>query len=575
MKSLLTAIFAVAAFLFFFLSYPYHLVYHEQYQLFQFTSEYAAEVLSAPAGVAEYLSRYTIQWWRIFWVGAACMAALITAIQPLTWRMMHTKATWAYPLSFVPAAAMWMFLCDENAMPTAAYAVIIAQLCTLAVGAISSLNLRLALTVIGTPVVYILCGPIGLAIYPLTLIVKEFSLNRNHLAPKVIASVLAVGAIIISLIAARHLFNFTLERLEYGLHYYRFASIFPTLAWVSAACVTILSALSPIAKPIKKGAVRYSIFAILAIAVALPASSGIKSCADLDKEEAMCYDYLTRTRQWTKILSKAREKNPDMPMTVACLNLALAKTGGMPDHMFRFFQNGTDGLLPPFTRDFTSPLPASEVLYHLGLINDSQRYTFEIQEAIPDFQKSVRCHMRLAETNLINGDYEAARKYLKTLSHTLAYDKWASETLNILGDENAINSDPEYGWLRKMEFNKDVFFSDSEIYSMLGLLLASNPKNKTAFEYLMAWALLARDLNLFYQAYPLGKDLGYDHIPQSYQEALALIWVTSHTSWEGMPWSLSPQVMQAAVNFINDYNAKMPKEEPPAQILRHLLGILR
>ena len=44
---------------------------------------------------------------------------------------------------------------------------------------------------------------------------------------------------------------------------------------------------------------------------------------------------------------------------------------------------------------------------------------FEAMEAIPDYKKSGRAYMRLAETNLINGQYAVAAKYLRALQHYL------------------------------------------------------------------------------------------------------------------------------------------------------------
>ena len=88
----------------------------------------------------------------------------------------------------------------------------------------------------------------------------------------------------------------------------------------------------------------------------------------------MKYDYLTRMKQWNQIIKAAENKEPNSPFSVTCLNLALAKTGQLGDRMFHFYQNGTEGLIPTFQRDFTSPLPTSEIFYHLGMINSSQRY---------------------------------------------------------------------------------------------------------------------------------------------------------------------------------------------------------
>jgi hypothetical protein len=72
------------------------------------------------------------------------------------------------------------------------------------------------------------------------------------------------------------------------------------------------------------------------------------------------------------------------------------------------------------------------------MIYVAQRTVFEAQEAILDFQKSARCYKRLAQTNLIIGSYEVARKYLMALQKTLFYRDWANETLPLLGNEEAI-----------------------------------------------------------------------------------------------------------------------------------------
>lgn len=451
-------------------------------------------------------------------------------------------------------------MCDENGMPTAVYAVMLSALAALGVGVIRKTSLRRGLLFLGIPILYMACGSIGMAVYAAALIINGSAKKDVSFRTNIIVAVIAVAVAVACPIVASRLFNYTLVHLAKGLHYYRFGAIFPAWAWISAASMIAVWAASASMRPIRQASVRYAVLGVLGVAVALTTYKGVSANMDSDKEEAFFYDYMVRSRQWGKLLEKAREKHPDTPLTVQCLNLALAKTGMLPDLMFSFFQHDAEGLISPFLRDFTSPLPASEALYHLGFVNDSQRYAFEIQEAIPDFQKSVRCCKRLAETNLINGNYEAARKYLTTLQHTMFYDKWATGALALLGDEDAINANPEYGWLRKMRVKDDFFFNDQEMFSTLGLLFEATRANQTAYEYLMAWTLLRKDLKLFYQAYPLGKDLGYNHIPKSYQEALAMIWVNENKSWEGMPWSLSPQVMKGMESFLRDYNSSVPAD---------------
>jgi tetratricopeptide (TPR) repeat protein len=161
------------------------------------------------------------------------------------------------------------------------------------------------------------------------------------------------------------------------------------------------------------------------------------------------------------------------------VNLALAMNGQLSDRLFEFFQNGAQGLLPLFQRNFTTPVPVGEIYLRLGMVNDAMRSFYEAQEAIPNYRKSARLTKRLAECNLINGEYEVARKYLRKLQQTLFYRKWADRTLELMKSERAINEHHFFGTVRKNLYKEDFLWSDREMDQMLGLLLVSNKQNIT------------------------------------------------------------------------------------------------
>ena len=210
-------------------------------------------------------------------------------------------------------------------------------------------------------------------------------------------------------------------------------------------------------------------------------------------EKVMQYDFMARHQQWNRILATIKAEKPNNQIGVTVQNLALAMRGVLVDHLFDYNQNGIAGLLPDVERDATSPLPTAEAFYQLGMISVAQRTVFEAQEAILDFQKSARCYKRLAQTNLILGNYEVARKYLKALQKTLFYRDWANETLPLLGDEEAIALHHEYGSLRHSTYNEDFYFSDHVTPEMLESLFYSNTDNRVAYEYLRAYYLLTGD----------------------------------------------------------------------------------
>jgi hypothetical protein len=211
----------------------------------------------------------------------------------------------------------------------------------------------------------------------------------------------------------------------------------------------------------------------------------------------MQYDFMARYQQWNRILETVNAEKPNNQIGVTVQNLALAMHGMLLEQMANYNQNGIAGLLPDVKEDATSPLPTAEAFYQLGMVNVAQRTVFEAQEAILDFQKSGRCYKRLAQTNLINGQYEVARKYLSALQKTLFYRDWANETLPLLGNEKAIANHPEYGHLRQYAYDADFYFGDHVTPEMLESLYFHNTDNRLAYQYLLAYYLLTGDRERF------------------------------------------------------------------------------
>lgn len=234
----------------------------------------------------------------------------------------------------------------------------------------------------------------------------------------------------------------------------------------------------------------------IAMGIALWKNSNFKA------EKTMKYDFMACHQQWNRILQTIDKEKPNNQIGVTVQNLALAKNGTLLNKMMEYNQNGMSGLLPTVQSDATSPMPTAEAFYHLGLVYIAQRTVFEAQEAILDFQKSARCYKRLAQTNLINGNYTVSRKYLFALKKTLFYSDWANETLALLDDEKAIANHPEYGTLRKFAIKNDFFFSDNVTPAMLESLYLSNKDNTLAYQYMMAAFILTGDRESFYKFAP-------------------------------------------------------------------------
>ena len=447
LRSLCTLLFGVAVLLFFGFAYPHHLHYQEQYQLFLFDSNYIWEIVRLPGGVADLLGRFCTQFFLFAWVGALIISVLLSLVQLLVLRL--AQWGWLYGLSFVPSFLLWLFLLDENTLLGCIWAVLLTLLAICFCLKMPKGWVRCIVILVTIPVLYWMVGPA---------------------------------------------WN--------GSHYHRYPTMVPALfyaAWLSAIILPLIIRLVVRGKePEITQRQNYSLTFHLSpltsyILVSVVMGILVWNNANFKAEKVMAYDFMACHQQWNRILETINTEKPNNQIGVTVQNLALAMHGMLADHLFDYNQNGILGLLPDVQSDATSPMPTAEAFYQLGMINVAQRTVFEAQEAILDFQKSGRCYKRLAQTNLINGSYEVARKYLTALQKTIFYREWANETLPLLGNEEAITKHPEYGRLRQYAYKEDFYFSDHVTREMLESLYFSNTDNRLAYEYLRAYYILTGD----------------------------------------------------------------------------------
>lgn len=539
-------IYAVAVFLFFRFVYPYHIHYQEQFQLFEFTRAYFSDVVSVPGGFADYLGRFLTQFcYSALW-GSLAMALVVVSVQAVSYLAAGRRTLLFYALSFVPSVLVLAFLCDENALTGAAVALILCIAAGWILRGKAGSKAILVLKCVMVPVTYFLCGPLAIVYVFLAFMEERWWILLT-----------AVLLLVLSPFVAEQLTQYPLSRLARGVHYYRYYNFNPYLLWAAVLSLILIVCVSGLRFLSNK---RFSGTAagITALLIVLgSATLLVRSRADMDKEEIMKYDFLSSNRMWNRMMMCADVKNPSQPISVACLNMALSQSGRMADHMFDYFQNGPQGLLPDFVKETTSAMATAEFYYHLGMVNTAQRFTFEAEESIPDFQKSARCYRMLVRTNIINGDYEVALKYIEALKHTLFHASWAREAESVVcGGEAAVNADPEYGRMRNLRFrSRDFLFSDREMDSMLGLLYLENKSNRLALDYLLSWSLLKKDLPRFKECLGL---VSYAILPKHYQEALVIDWAGNNAG-TSLPPYIEPYVAASFQRFMSD--AKSGKSE--------------
>lgn len=569
-KPLLSLLFGVAVVIFWSVPFVGGLCFQEQYQMFLFDTGYFLERIVLAGGLADYISEFLVQFYYMPVLGGAIIALLLMGIQAAVWGLMKQYGARhdfpGYLLSFLPSIALWCAMGDQNVL----LSFVVALFGALVIGWIHNRFhnrlVKVVFELVSTALVYWLLGPV-VFLYAVLMIgdtLKNAKQKGNVFSGIGYSAVILILTVAWILLTTQTL-QYPLYRIFAGLNYYRYPgaiSPLPFVVMVWAVVIPFLGMIPCHRKSLQKLQQSKVVIVLSYVLVIVASWFGIKTSFDEMTYELIDYDFLVRTEQWDKIIEKAEKKPATTPLGVSCVNLALSQKGMLADRLFEFYQNGGEGLFPTFTRDMISPVSTAEIFFRLGMVNDAERYMFEAQEAIPNYRKSARLTRRIIECDIINGNYKVAAKLLRRLQKTLFYSNWANQTMALLGNEKAINRHPIYGKQRKYrEKKQDFLFSDREMDQMLGLLFLNDNHNKMAYEYLMCYELLQRDMEKFMQYYPLGRFVVYDHIPRTFQEILIGNWMKTHSDPRTIPYSVDAQNVNNTLNFIQLYmqNPKDPQ----------------
>ena len=539
-RLLLTLAFGIAVFLFWGFRYPFALTYQEQFQLFLFDSDYFCSRMAEPGGFARYVAEFLVQFYNGVAIGAAILALLYMLVQRLMWRLMRSESH--YALSFIPVVMLWYAMGDESVMLTYGVALVMAMAAGLAwikwsVNRAQWIRWVTALLLI--PVMYWLIGPMVLLLTVLMM-------------PWMVAVVALIYAMALILLSAHYL-PFPMMRVVLGISYYRFPVTLPYLLMAIPVVVGLLAYSVRLLPKAKQWVNIAEVVLVLIVFVQL-----VDLGYDQKKYELIEYDHMVRVQDWNGIIRKAEKQMPDLPMSVSATNLALGMTNQLGDRAFDFYQRGTEGLLPKFERNFATTQLTGEIYFWLGLVNTAQRFAFEAMEAIPNYNKSARVVKRLAETNLINGQYDVARKYLQMLEKTIFYRPWAQRTMAMLGNEKTINAHPLYGTLRQYRLQEDFLFSDRELDKICGQLFMHNTQNQMAAQYLLMVPLLDRDVPKFMQyAQVIQHRIKYN--PRHCQEGIAFAFMQQRQ--QPPQGIVSPMILQQMNEFARAFSQNQESPE--------------
>jgi hypothetical protein len=132
----------------------------------------------------------------------------------------------------------------------------------------------------------------------------------------------------------------------------------------------------------------------------------------------------------------------------------------------------------------------------------------------------------LVKSGLLTGNYRLAEKYTRILDNTIFYRSWAERYQKMAVDTSLIRSDPELGKKLSTLPGADFFIHLESPENNLPMLVDENPENRKAFEYMMSWLMLSKEVEILANNIRLMKKMGYTRIPRHIEEAI-MIWYNS------------------------------------------------
>lgn len=204
-------------------------------------------------------------------------------------------------------------------------------------------------------------------------------------------------------------------------------------------------------------------------------------------------------------------------LTLYLNNIALCETGRLNDQLFHFPQS------PDGQSLFLKWEMLGEVLrrgayfyYTTGMINEAQRWAYENMVMKGITHEDLRM---LIKTEIINGNYKMASKYISVLKKTVFYGKEAKEFERLLSDEKSIESHPEFGIKRKEKIEHDFFSITDNPYVNIQLAFSVDSLKRKLFEYKMAYLMLTEDYAGIASGLGRLENLGFRKIPVHLGEA--------------------------------------------------------
>jgi len=600
-KLLRSFIFFVLFYLYLWFEIDLRLIYHGSGELTNFPVFYLGwtffhETIWYLGGLIEYISAFLSQFLYYSWAGAIVLTVHAWLIYTCTsYFLKAIKADRFHFVSFIPAILLLITYnkYTYHFTTTTALLAALAFLCLYVKAAPKSKLLSVLFFLLLSVLLYIIAGAAYLLFAVVCGIYEVFFKRRFEtgllyfLSAAVIPYLIGVMVFSVSIIDAYSellpiswkIISFPGRRIMIELVYALYL-LLPVIAialglwWYFAAKLTLLLHRATVSEPQddEKGeqqtgdessasgpeiasrhrwTIDFELLAVLVIATA-----AVFFSRDYQRKTMFEIDYYACRRNWQKVLSVSRRR-PLNHLIVHMVNRALYHTGRLPYDMFSYSQH-PKGLLLSSKEHMLEHWRRFDTYYDLGTMNHCECALVESLELYGERPEILK---RLAMVKMAKGELNAARVYLGALSKTLFYSGWAKSYLQQLESDPNLSADEEIQRLRSLMPEKDEGSIDFPVEKIFSELLEKNRQNQMAFEYLMAWYMLNRQLDEFVQNITRLDDFDYPKIPRYYEEAILTYMFKTKKAVNLHGHNISGQSVRRFRNFIQTANRHRTDKE--------------
>lgn len=498
--------------------YIFHIFFLEQFQLFLSGKEYAKEVLSLPGGLTEYLSEYCIQFFNINYIGSICTTVFLLLIGLTLHQLLKNNRKEEYFVFIFESGILFFLLMNFLDIGFYYRGIIGYFFCVTALLLYRqmqkySFSRRLFYSTILVLFLFWIAAPFQtlFLIAASCIEIREHGLNKGKsMLPLLMAGI--SGYLVYTFLGNG------IYRMYIDLDGVCFLLIIPGwtkyAAWVLLpAAILLTPGLERLAKLIRKEYLIVSMQGIIII-VAL-----IFLLPRYDDNWSLSFKRLNQyasQERWNDILDYCKKHTLDNYLCLNYQNLALAKKGVLADSLLTYQQNGVYGLFASWDRTVYAALTLQQVCYNYGDIASAQRFAFEgnVSSVTMGFPETMKI---LVRTNMLQGEYRVAAKYIRYLQQTFSYKEWADKQCRYLSNPGTIETDPAYKGKRKFLQKENHLILQNDLYMLAEL----DKEDKQLRDFTLCSYLLSKDLQGFLRKFDsYYKETAPKEIPSIYYEAI-------------------------------------------------------